>query len=59
MANPPSPNLFPIEVMAFVQGSVSLRTLCGVQLSPVRFARNRASPLLDREIPLPVHGGYS
>ena len=40
--------VFSVESMGFVEGFVSFRSLCGVQSSPLRCARNRAAPLSYR-----------
>ena len=44
IADPPGTAVFPIDIdiYGFAEGLVSFRTLCGVQLSLVRFAPNRA-----------------
>ena len=40
--NPPGMAVLPIDIYGFDECLVSLRTLCGVQSSLVRFAPNRA-----------------
>ena len=42
IVNPPGMDVLPINRYGFAEGFVSFRTLCGVQLSLVRFAPNRA-----------------
>ena len=42
IADPPSMAVLLINIDGFDEGLVSFRTLCGVQLSLVRFAPNRA-----------------
>ena len=42
IADPPGMTVLPIDTYGFGEGLVSFRTLCGVQLSLVGFAPNRA-----------------
>ena len=42
VADPPGMAVLPIDIYGFDEGLVSFRTLCGVQLSLMRFAPNRA-----------------
>ena len=43
IADPPCTSVFPIlREMDFAEAFVYFRTLCGMQLSPLRLARNRA-----------------